>query len=99
MLRLGGFWKRGSEVPGVKPEDLARIRDLTRGILALPEDATVAANEIVCADPACPGSETVILVMVPGQRTKAYKVLKTAADTGEDDLRAAFSGSATPTNA
>jgi hypothetical protein len=98
-MRLGGFWRKGSEAAGVRPEDLARVRDLTRTLLALPDDATVAANEIICADPACPGSETVILVMVPGQRTKAYKVLKSAAETGEDDLRAAFSGSATPTSA
>jgi hypothetical protein len=31
-------------------------------------------NEIVCPDPACPGTETVILVMVPSRPTRACKV-------------------------
>ncbi|MNL83509.1 hypothetical protein D3C87_2111750 [compost metagenome] len=34
----------------------------------------IAVNEILCADPACPGSETVILVMKPGEKTRAYKL-------------------------
>ncbi len=65
---------------------------MTRAILSLDEDATVSANEILCADPACPGSETVILVMRPGQRTKAYKVTAEAKDVTEDMLRAALAG-------
>lgn len=74
MMRFGGIWKASATAPRVSPEALGRIKDMTRAILALDEDATVSANEIICADPACPGSETVILVMRPGHRTKAYKV-------------------------
>ncbi len=79
-MRLGGIWKKGLGSTNVDPIALVRIKTWTRDVLALDEDATVAANEIVCADPACPGSETVILVMIPGQRTKAYKLQAAAAD-------------------
>jgi hypothetical protein len=51
-----------------------------------PADWSVSVNEIVCADPACPGSETVILVMAPGRRSVALKVQKPMADTTADDV-------------
>jgi hypothetical protein len=53
---------------------------------ASPVDWSVAVNEIICADPACPGSETVILVMAPGRRSVALKVLKPMAETTAADL-------------
>jgi hypothetical protein len=54
-------------------EDSARVKAWVREILALSDDATVSVNEIACTDPACPGLETVILVMRPGAKTKGYK--------------------------
>jgi hypothetical protein len=54
-------------------EDATRVKAWVRQILALPDDATVSVNEIACTDPACPGLETVILVMRPGAKTRAYK--------------------------
>ena len=45
-----------------------RLKAQVRGLLGLPETAAIAVNEIICADPACPGSETVILVMKPGEK-------------------------------
>ncbi|WP_029030006.1 hypothetical protein [Salinarimonas rosea] len=68
---------------------LDRVAALAREALALPEDATLAVNEIVCADPACPGTETVILVMIPGTRTRAIKVVGEADAVTEAALRAA----------
>lgn len=90
MMRFGGIWKASATARGVPPEVHARIKALTRTILALPDEATVSANEIICADPACPGSETVILVMRPGEKTRAFKVPMAMADVGEDALRAAL---------
>ncbi|WP_372424630.1 hypothetical protein [Salinarimonas chemoclinalis] len=74
-----------------RPERAAldRVAALARAVLALPADATVAVNEIVCADPACPGTETVILVMVPGARTRALKVAGEAGTVTEAMLREA----------
>lgn len=37
-------------------------------------DTAMTVSEIVCADPACPGFETVILILTPGQPTRAVKV-------------------------
>ena len=66
---------------------------MTRTVLCLTEDATVSANEILCADPSCPGQETVVLVMVPGQRTRAYKVQAAMDEVTEDGLREAIKAS------
>lgn len=89
-MALGGIWKAGFGNPKADPETLARIKQLTRMVLELPEDATVSANEILCADPSCPGQETVVLVMVPGQRTRAYKVQAAMDEVTEDRLREAI---------
>jgi hypothetical protein len=61
-----------------------------RGLLALPENAVIAVNEILCADPACPGTETVILVMNPGEKTKAFKVQAALAELTPEALAAAL---------
>ncbi len=93
-MKLGGIWKAGSGATRVDPAITARIRDWTRAILALDDDATVSVNEIICADPACPGSETVILVMIPGRRTKAYKVAAAMAEATEAIVKTALSTAA-----
>jgi hypothetical protein len=54
-------------------EDMERVRGWVRACLSLGEDDTVAVNEIACTDPACPGLETVILVMRKGEKTQAFK--------------------------
>jgi hypothetical protein len=53
----------------------AAIKQMTREILGLDEETAISVSEIQCGDTACPGTETVILVMQPGVKTKAYKVL------------------------
>ncbi|MGJ3262881.1 MAG: hypothetical protein ACFE0R_06570 [Salinarimonas sp.] len=79
-----------------RPERAAldRVAALSRGVLALPDDAALAVNEIVCADPACPGTETVILIMIPGERTRALKVAAPADAVTAADLRAAVDAAA-----
>lgn len=89
-LRFGGFWKMGATSASADPAALARIKQLTIAILGLGDDVTVSANEIICADPACPGAETVVLVMEPGRKTRAYKVTANAADVTEEALRQAL---------
>jgi hypothetical protein len=57
--------------------DEARLearKQAVRAALGLAEDAALSINEITCPDPACPVLETVILVMEPGQRTRAIKL-------------------------
>jgi hypothetical protein len=55
------------------PDDVARVRGWVADILALGEEDAVTISEIACNDPACPGLETVILVMRKGEKTRAAK--------------------------
>jgi hypothetical protein len=56
----------------------------------LAESVVVKASEIVCADPACPGTETVILILAPGRPTRALKVARPMPEVTEADITAAF---------
>ena len=92
-MRFGAFWRgasgdgRGNGKPD--PEAVARIKDWARTALDLSPDTAFAVNEIACNDPACPGLETVILVMEPGRKTRALKVAKALDAVTEADVRAA----------
>jgi hypothetical protein len=72
-MRFGLFGKSGSGKAEVAAQ-AGRIKAEVRDMLQLHEAAAIAVNEILCADPACPGNETVILVMNPGEKTKAFKL-------------------------
>ncbi len=74
------------------PDAVLRIKAQIRESLGLDEGVVIAVNEILCADPSCPGTETVILVMNPGQKTKAYKVPAAMAEVTPDALSAALAG-------
>lgn len=63
-----------------------RVEGWSRAIGGFAEGTIIKVNEIVCADPACPGFETVILVMEPGRRTGAWKIAKRVADIDERDV-------------
>jgi hypothetical protein len=92
-MRFGAFWRgasgdgRGNGRPD--PEAVTRIKDWARAALDLSLDTAFAVNEIACNDPACPGLETVILVMEPGRKTRALKVAKALDAVSEADVRAA----------
>ena len=75
---------------GANPDriETGRIKVLALGLL--PPGVSVAVNEIVCRDPGCPGTETVILIMRPGARTIAAKIQKEAREVSEDEVRAAL---------
>lgn len=92
-MRLGLFGK-GSADKALAAEQASRIKALVRDGLGLPEAAAIAVNEILCADPACPGTETVILVMNPGEKTKAFKLAMAMAEVTAEALREALSGGA-----
>ena len=84
-MRFGLFGKGGPDKAQAL-EQAGRIKALMREMLDLPEAATIAVNEIICADPACPGSETVILVMNPGEKTKAFKLQMAMAEVTHEAL-------------
>ena len=67
------------------------LKPLIRGILDLGEDVALSVSEIQCGDARCPGLETVILVMQPGERTAAYKVAAPLAESTRRRSRGAES--------
>ena len=77
-MRFGLFGRaearKGGDAKAEAKAAADRLKNEVRDLLGLPETAAIAVNEIICADPACPGTETVILVMKPGEKTRAYKL-------------------------
>ncbi len=92
-MRLGSLWRGRTKADS---EAAARVKAWTRAALDLPQDTAFAVNEIACTDPACPGIETVILVMEPGRKTRALKIAKALDAVIEADVRAACSDSPPP---
>jgi hypothetical protein len=87
-MRFGLFGKDKREVAGADAS--AQVKRQVRELLDLPENAVIAVNEILCADPACPGTETVILVMTPGEKTRAFKVQMGLAELTQEALAQAL---------
>jgi len=75
------------KAPKPEAEAVARVKAWALAVLAPSAGTALAVNEIACLDPACPGLETVILVMEPGRKTRAYKVAKALDMVTEQDIR------------
>jgi hypothetical protein len=82
-LTLGNNRKRDAEAHG-------RVKEFVFEALGRNPDIGISINEIICTDPSCPGTETVILVMAPMKKTAACKVSKELRDVTEDDVRDAL---------
>jgi hypothetical protein len=89
-VRLRAFLRGALGAPKQSPEAIVRIKLWARAALDGSEEITFAVNEIACNDPACPGVETVILIMEPGRKTWACKVPKTLETVTELDVRQAL---------
>ncbi len=55
-------------------EASAAIKTWVRERFKLPEGTSVTVSEIVCRDPACPGIETVVLIMDAGVKTRMVRI-------------------------
>jgi hypothetical protein len=84
-MRFGLFGRKE------RPEShaLSQIKIWAREMSGVSEDTVISANEIICADPSCPGTETVILIMEPGRATRALKVSLAAEEVTREDIAAA----------
>jgi hypothetical protein len=89
LVRFGAFIRNGLAAPKADADAIRRVKDWAGAVLRVTDETAFAVNEIVCADPACPGLETVILVMEPGVRTRACKIPKGLVDITEEDVIAA----------
>jgi len=51
---------------------------------------TIKVSEIECNDPACPGLETVILIMSEGEKSRAIKIQKAMMEVTTDEAVSAL---------
>ncbi len=72
------------------PDDTARVKALVHAALGYNPDIGISVSEIICTDPGCPGTETVILVMAPLKKTAACKIARIASEVTDDDVRDAL---------
>ena len=86
MALFGAFLRGSFGLPKSDKQAVDRVKDLARAALRVSPDTAFAVNEIACTDPSCPGIETVILVMEPGQKTRALKVAKPLDAVMEQDI-------------
>jgi hypothetical protein len=84
------IWKLSTSLKPKPRTDNAAVKHFVFEALGRNPDIGISVSEITCADPACPGQETVILVMAPGRKTAACKVAKAMAEVTEDDVRDAL---------
>jgi hypothetical protein len=82
------MWSLGRK--NKSPDETARVKALVFAALGRDPEIGISVSEIICTDPSCPGTETVILVMVPLKKTAACKITKIAADVSDDDVRDAL---------
>ncbi len=87
-MRFGLF--RRDDRPKPRSEAGMRVKGWLLAALDLAPEATDTVNEIVCLDPSCPGTETVMLVAERGKKTRAYKVSKPIEAVTEQDVREAL---------
>ncbi|KQP42531.1 hypothetical protein ASF49_01385 [Methylobacterium sp. Leaf104] len=92
MALFGFGTRRPAADQGAREAIVAWVRH--HGGLADP--VVVKASEIVCADPVCPGTETVILILAPGRPTRAVKVARPMPEVTEADVIAALAGEGAP---
>jgi hypothetical protein len=90
MVPLRAYLQKAFGMPSLDKEAVERVKGWTRTALGASPDTSFAVNEIACTDPACPGVETVILVMEPGVKTRAYKVAKSLDAVTEPDISQAL---------
>ncbi|GJD51924.1 hypothetical protein OPKNFCMD_4683 [Methylobacterium crusticola] len=92
MGLLGAFRRSEPAAARARRADRERVAALAREAGGFGPAVTLTVSEIVCPDPACPGTETVILVMAPGARTRACKVAKPVEAVTAADVAAALAG-------
>jgi hypothetical protein len=86
MISLGVRAGRSADLK----ESSDRIKSWVRQSLSLPNDAVVTVSEITCRDIKCPGVETAILVMPPGEPTRIVKISAPLLDVQRNDIEAAL---------
>jgi hypothetical protein len=95
-MRFGAFLRKTLGRQVADGQAVRLIKSWAGTALASAADTVFAVNEIACTDPSCPGVETVILIMEPGQKTRACKIPKALDQVTEQDVRDALEPKAWP---
>ena len=64
----------------------ARVKDDLIAALGLGASDSLAVNEIACADPGCPDTETIVLVMRAGEATRALRIRRPLDAVGAQEI-------------
>ncbi|NEU12291.1 hypothetical protein G3T14_09110 [Methylobacterium sp. BTF04] len=86
-MALFGF---GTRRPPTDQGARMAVADWVRALGGFDAAVVIKVNEIVCADPACPGTETIILVLVPGRPARAVKVARPVSEVTQADVALAL---------
>jgi hypothetical protein len=78
-----------SRPPGYA-QAIERLKTATRRLLSLSDDAVVSVTELACPDPGCPDIETVVAILIAGERPRTARFQKRIPEVDPSDLAAAF---------
>jgi len=78
-----------SRAPGYA-QAIERLKTATRELLALSDDAVVSVTELTCRDPGCPDIETVVAILIAGQRPRTARFHRRIPEVDRSELAAAF---------
>lgn len=68
------------------PEATAAIKNWTRDVLDIDEEAIISVNELSCPKPGCPPRETIVLVLRSGAPAMRISIHKAIIDVSEQDV-------------
>ena len=77
------------------PEAVGRLKEQVRRHLNLTEEAAISVTELNCRDQDCPDIETVVAVLLSGQKPRLARVHKPLPEVTLKDLVEAFEGERT----
>jgi hypothetical protein len=79
-------WKQARAKASEQVNARHQLKARVESLLDLCAGDSVSGNEIACADPGCPEIETVILLMRPGDKTRAIKIPGPMGNVSDSDL-------------
>jgi hypothetical protein len=91
-MRFGRWF--GAARPRREPAAVGEVKRWVLAALGAGPETAVTVSEIACLDPGCPGTETVILIMAPGRKTRAAKIAKPLGEVTPEDVSAAVADDA-----
>ncbi|HUN98688.1 MAG TPA: hypothetical protein VMU69_20955 [Bradyrhizobium sp.] len=72
------------------PEAIDRLKTATREQLHLSDDTVVSVTELACREPDCPDVETIIAVLIAGEKPRTVRFHKRIIEIDLSEFAAAF---------